>query len=92
MILYSEINDITETTSEQTTEGEDNASGSELEVASTGDAVLTISRDELNRAVETLPKLYDLFSFWFLMWLCFAIFGRIRKQIQNHTKEMGDKR
>lgn len=92
MILYSNINDITETTTEENTEGESNASNSEMEVATSGDAYLIISQQELNRAVETLPKLYDLFSFWFLMWLCFSIFGRIRKQIQNHTKEMGDKR
>lgn len=63
-----------------------------MEISTTGDAYLVVSQTELNKAVEALPKLYDLFSFWFLVWLSFAIFTRIRKQIQYHTSEMRDKK
>lgn len=77
-------------TEEVSTEEENN--NDSMEISTTGDAYLIVSQTELNKAVETLPKIYDLFCFWFLMWISFAIFSRIRKQIQYHTSEMRDKK
>ena len=89
MILYSQIDSIEEDTTEVTTEED---TENEIEISTSGDAYLIVSQSELNKAVETLPKIYDLFCFWFLMWLCFELFTRMRKQIQNHTGEMDERK
>ena len=86
--------DITEEINEAMTEegaSEGDAEESTQEIATNGDAYLIVSQEELNQAVETLPKLYDLFSFWFLAWLLLQMLARIRRQFRKHTGEMDDK-
>ena len=86
MIYYSEVNEIE--TSEETTEDD-----IQYIDATESDAIrLIVSQAELNEAVETLPKIYDLFSFWLCLWLVLALLPRIRKQFMRHTGEMGDKK
>jgi hypothetical protein len=89
MILYSEIDDIsTEEVTEETSENE-----ILYDEATQGDAIrLVVSQEELNKAVETLPKIYDLFCFWLLLWLLLTLLPRIRKQLQRHTGEMERKK
>lgn len=60
--------------------------------ASETDAVrLIVSRAELEEAVVILPKIYNLFCFWFLVWFGLQILSRIRSQFRKHTGEMRDK-
>lgn len=97
MILYLNDLDSTEATSEEVTEEiteevtEDVSEDSTQEIATEGDAYLIVSQEELNLAVETLPKLYNLFSFWFLCWIFVQVLLRIRRQFHRHTNEIDDK-
>ena len=97
MILYLNdegiSEDITEEFTEEITEEdtENDTEDTTQEIATQGDAYLIVSQQELNQAVEVLPKIYDLFSFWFLVWLILQMLSRIRRQFRKHTGEMIDK-
>ena len=87
IILYDENNEI-----EEVHEDEDITS-EESSVASESDALLLhVSQQELDEAVEILPKMYDLFAFWFLMWLFLRIFNLLKSEMIKNTSEMRDRK
>ena len=87
VVIYNETNEIGEVIYDtEYTDNEDNT-------ASETDAVLLhVSQEELDEAVSVLPQLYDIFSLWFFMWLCFKLFSFIKPEIFKNTSEMRDKR
>lgn len=89
IVLYDE--EILEITEEENTE-DASTDNTEDNLASETDALLLhVSQAELDEAVTFFPKMYDLFSLWFLLWLGIQILSRIRTQFRKHTGEMRDK-
>lgn len=90
-MIFNYDEDIQEITEEEITE-DANTDSTEDNIASETDALLLhISQSELDEAVTFFPKMYDLFSLWFLLWLGFQLLSRIRVQFRKHTGEMRDK-
>lgn len=88
-VMYDE--DIQEITEEEITE-DATTDATEDNIATETDALLLhVSQSELDEAVTFFPKMYDLFSLWFLLWLGLQLLSRIRVQFRKHTGEMRDK-
>ena len=87
IILYDENNEIGEIEEDGEYIDGENTTASETDAV-----LLHVSQAELDEAVEILPKMYDLFSFWFLMWLMLRIYGILKTEMFKNTSEMRDRK
>ena len=60
--------------------------------ASPSDAVHTfqITESEIKTVTDTLPQLYNLFVFWFLVWFGLQMLSRIKNAFFKSTKGVDD--